>query len=70
MLWPDLVEGACQLVKFLYSSADSDDDSELVSLDLDTESNDVQPDGDFITPDGTQSLVPNDVLSYSGVFNY
>ena len=49
--------------------ANSDDDTELVSLDLDAESDDdEQPAGDFMSPDGTQSLVPNDVLSFSGAF--
>ena len=49
--------------------ADSDDDTELVSLHLDAESDDdEQPAGDFMSPDWTQSLVPNDVLSFSGVF--
>ena len=49
--------------------ADSDDDKELVSLDLDAESDDdEQPAGDFMSPDGTQSLVANDVLSFSGAF--
>ncbi len=48
--------------------ADSDDDTELVSLDLDAESDDEQPAGDFMSPDGTQSLLPNDVLSFSGAF--
>ena len=49
--------------------ADSDNDTELVSLDLDAESNDdEQPAGDFMSPNGTQSLVPNDVLSFSGTF--
>ena len=48
---------------------DSDDDTELVSLDLDAESDDDgQPAGDFMSPDGSQSLVPNDVLSFSGAF--
>ena len=50
--------------------ADSDDDTELVSLDLDAESDDDgQPAGDFMSPDGTQSLVPNNVLSFSGAFH-
>ena len=49
--------------------ADSDDDTELVCLDLDAESDDDgQPAGDFMSPDGTVSLVANDVLSFCGVF--
>ena len=49
--------------------ADSDDGTELVSLYLDAESDDEeQPAGDFMSPDGTVSLVPNDVLSFSGAF--
>ena len=49
--------------------ADSDDDTKLVSLYLDAESDDdEQPAGDFMSPDGTQSLVPNDFLSFSGAF--
>ena len=49
--------------------AGSDDDTEWVSLDLDAESDDdEQPSGDRMSPDGTQSLVPNAVLSFSGAF--
>ena len=45
------------------------DDTELVSLDLDAESDDdEQPSGDRMSPDGTQSLVPNGVLTFSGAF--
>ena len=48
---------------------DSDDDTELVSLDLDAESDDdEQLAGNFMSPDGTQSLVPNEVLSFCGAF--
>ena len=51
--------------------ADSDDATKLVCLDLDAESDDdEQPAGDFMSPDGTLSLVPNDVLSFSCAFNY
>ena len=49
--------------------ADSDDDTELVFLDLDAESDVEQLVGDFVSPGGTQSLVPNDVLSFSGAFH-
>ena len=49
--------------------AGSHDDTELVSLDLDAESDDdEQPSGDCMSPDGTVSLVPNGVLSFSGAF--
>ena len=41
----------------------------LVSQELDAESYDhEQPAGDFMHPDGTESLVPNDVLSFNGAF--
>ena len=46
--------------------ADSDDDTEFVFIDLSAESNDdEQPASGFMSPDGTQSLVPK--MSYYSV---
>ena len=49
--------------------ADNDDDTELVSLYLDAESDDdEQSAGGFMSLDGTQSLVRNGFLSFSGPY--
>ena len=49
--------------------ADSDDDTEFVFLYMDAESDDdEQSVGDFMSPERTQSLVRNGVLSFSGPY--
>ena len=46
--------------------AGSDEEAELGCVDLKVESDDgEQVAGDFVNPDGTQSLVPSDLLASS-----